>query len=80
MLFLPGLEASRLYKPDYSGGVDNLWEPFGDGDAANLSMNLSGTSVRDDVYTRDVIGVAYMPSFGNVYTSFISSMNEMEKM
>lgn len=79
VLFLPGLEASRLYRPDYNGGTDKLWEPYGDNSAMDLNMNPDGTAVREDVYTKDVIDNAYIiPSKGNVYAAFISSMNDMK--
>jgi pimeloyl-ACP methyl ester carboxylesterase len=77
VLFLPGIEASRLYRPDYAGGTDQLWEPYGDADGADLVLNPDGTATREDVYTKDVIDNAYVPIKGNVYKSFISSMDEM---
>ncbi len=79
VLFLPGLEASRLYRPDYSGGTDQLWEPSGDSDGNDLLLTADGTSVRNDVYTRDVVDEAYAPLVGlNIYKSFIGQMNELK--
>ncbi|MBM3272433.1 hypothetical protein FJY94_04125, partial [Candidatus Kaiserbacteria bacterium] len=77
VLFLPGIEASRLYDTD--NGETRLWEPGSDADAMQLAMTSSGTSVRQDIYTRDVLDEAYLPEVGpNVYKSFIADMNGLK--
>lgn len=79
VLFLPGLEASRLYAPDYNGGTDKLWEPNGNDDLTKkLFMNPDGSAVREDIYTKDVIDNAYLPNKGNVYKSFLEQLSEMK--
>jgi parallel beta-helix repeat protein len=80
VLFLPGIEASRLYRPDYARGTDQLWEPNIDSDVQDLYMNLDGTSARNDVYTKDVIDeINILPiGQGNIYKSFIAQMNELK--
>ena len=78
VMFLPGIEASRLYRPDYNGVTDRLWEPSSDADAQELGLDQTGKSVRDDIYTRDVMDTAYAPSGPNIYSSFITSMNTMK--
>ena len=77
VLFLPGLEASRLYRPDYNGDTNQLWEPNTDGDANDLFLTTDGKSVRNDVYTKDVIDEAYRAG-PNIYKSFIAQMNELK--
>ncbi|MDO8566728.1 MAG: hypothetical protein Q7R58_01085, partial [bacterium] len=77
VLFLPGIEGSRLYRPDYNGGTDQLWEPNIDSDAGDLFLTADGKSVRSDVYTRDVIDEAYGVG-QNIYKSFIAQMNELK--
>lgn len=77
VLFLPGIEASRLYRPDYNGGTDRLWEPNADSDARDLFLTVDGKSVRSDVYTKDVIEEAYLAG-PNIYESFIAQMNELK--
>lgn len=77
VLFLPGLEASRLYAP----GIffeNQLWEPNRNADAEELFLNIDGTSVRDDIYTRDVIDNAYVITKGNIYKSFLAEMKTWE--
>lgn len=76
VLFLPGLEASRLYRPDYNGDTDQLWEPNTNSDANDLLLTADGKSVRSDVYTKDVIDEAYGTL--NIYKSFIDQMNELK--
>lgn len=79
VLFLPGFEGSRLYKPDYNGGTTNLWEPNGNTEEVqNLLMNPDGTATREDIYTKDVIDNAYLPVIGNIYKSFISQLYSMK--
>ena len=79
VLFLPGIEASRLYRPQVVGSIEKkLWEPYGDADALELAMHPNGTSVRDDIYTRDILANAYVPLKGNVYKSFIADMDELK--
>lgn len=77
VLFLPGIESSRLYRPD-GGGEAKLWEPGNDADALQLAMTTSGSSMRSDIYTRDVIDTAYIPLKGDVYKSFIADMNSLK--
>jgi len=59
VLFLPGIQASRLYKDGALGTEDQLWEPSVNRgqDITDLRMNEAGQSV-NDVYTKfgDVIG------------------------
>lgn len=79
VLFLPGIEASRLYRPGDIGGIDRLWEPSTDSDAADLFLTTDGTSVRNDVYTKDVVDEAFAYGAGpNIYKSFIEQMNELK--
>ncbi|MFZ1075574.1 MAG: Ig-like domain-containing protein [Minisyncoccia bacterium] len=42
VMFLPGIEASRLYRPDYNGGTDELWEPGIRTDSNDLDMTQDG--------------------------------------
>ncbi|MBI2120280.1 MAG: hypothetical protein HYT94_01490, partial [Parcubacteria group bacterium] len=78
--FLPGLEASRLYRPatdptDPSVTKVRLWEPpLALQDNAQLFLNPNGTPVRDDIFTGDVIDEAI--GF-NIYEKFIDSMDEL---
>lgn len=79
VLFLPGIEASRLYDTEGVDGEKRLWEPANDADASQLSMTTAGESLRSDIYTRDVLDEAYVPIIGpNIYKSFIVSMNDLK--
>ncbi|HUO56369.1 MAG TPA: hypothetical protein VMU27_02975 [Candidatus Paceibacterota bacterium] len=71
VLFLPGIEASRLYDTD--GGETQLWEPGGDVLSQNLALDSSGHSIRSDIFTRDIIDTGY--GLQDIYKSFIQSMN-----
>lgn len=79
VLFLPGLEASRLYMNDGSG-EDQLWEPnyFGN-DIENLMMNENGES-NNSVYTKEVIDeVGDIWAGGNIYKSFENKLKELKE-
>ena len=75
VMFLPGLEASRLYRPDYNGGTDTLWEPNSAHDVEDLFLDETGESVRADVYTKDVVDEVYSTALlGNIYKSFLDAL------
>lgn len=79
VLFLPGLEASRLYEPrpcDLDGCTTQLWEPAGDVLVRRLFLTNDGTSTNDGVRTSDVVDEAF--GFGpNIYETFIATMNNL---
>lgn len=75
VLFLPGLEASRLYRPDYNGGTERLWEPELLHNNSELFLDSDGVSNRSDIYTRDVVDNAYLPVKGNIYKSFLEDLD-----
>ena len=86
VLFLPGIEGSRLYDAD-----EKLWEPvdqavdsvpsilggIGNERVRKLSLTTDGKSVRDDVHIKegDIIDSA---SGTRYYASFIEQMNELK--
>lgn len=74
VVFLPGLEASRLYKP---GAIfeNQLWEPNTNDDVRALALDpITGESVNADIYTDDVIDEAFSV---NIYKNFLSFMENM---
>ncbi|OGG78280.1 hypothetical protein A3A36_02935 [Candidatus Kaiserbacteria bacterium RIFCSPLOWO2_01_FULL_52_12b] len=75
VLFLPGIEASRLYRPDYNGGTDRLWEPNIDSDVKDLYLKSDGTSVRSDVYAKEKGIIDELSDGKNIYKSFIAKMD-----
>lgn len=81
VLFLPGIEASRLYRPARQDEAPDTekraWEPQNDVDAAYLNLGPDGMpgALAAPIYTRDVISEAY--GTFNVYASFIGAMNDL---
>lgn len=81
VLFLPGLEASRLYKQKTILGLsveDQLWEPNAPSDVNDLYLNSDGSSIVQNIYTRDAIDSTN--SFGaisrsNIYKNLILKLN-----
>lgn len=77
VMFLPGLEASRLYIDEDE--EEKIWEPpLINSDNSLLYLDDDGNSIKSGVYTKDVIDSAYVWKKGNIYSSFISSMNEIK--
>ncbi len=91
VLFLPGIEGSRLYEGTGCGKAseEKLWEPYdgfsletlrgaGDNKLKELFLNQSGKSVCTDIYTKedDVIDSV---KGSNFYKSFIDQMNGLKK-
>jgi pimeloyl-ACP methyl ester carboxylesterase len=85
VLFLPGLQASRLYEPLVCNEAqtlcktEQLWEPQGDTLALRLRHDTNGLSINQDIYTHDVIDNAYVPIKGNVYKSFLDDMDQLKR-
>jgi hypothetical protein len=77
VMFLPGLEASRLYETDSDENEKMIWEPSLI-DESDLFLDSEGNPKVANIYTKNVIDNAYLPIKGNVYKSFIESMDEMK--
>ena len=76
VLFLPGIEGSRLY--DTESGETRLWESDDSG-AQQIAMNPDGTSWRRDVYTKDVLNTISVSGFTiRIYQPFIDAMNVLK--
>ncbi len=76
ILFIPGIQASRLYT-EVDGQEEKIWEPFGDDDFNHLAMNELGESERD-VYTKDVVDELYGFSSMSIYKKFITFLNAVD--
>ncbi len=82
VLFLPGIESSRLYMQTPSkcplNCEDQLWEPNISVDGVDLYLNSNGISV-NPVYTRDIIKTSNISPGGvldqNIYKSFSDMMD-----
>lgn len=75
--FIPGIQASRLFKQG-TFFEDQLWEPNNDGDAHALAMHGNGTSLDADLYTKPGTEGVIDEVFGfteNVYKSFLDDLD-----
>jgi pimeloyl-ACP methyl ester carboxylesterase len=72
VLFLPGIEGSRLYKPT-AGSEEKIWEPSPVTPVNDLLLDAAGKSVRNDIYTRDVLDTPYGT---DIYGSFLTKLQE----
>ena len=79
ILFLPGIESSRLYRPDYNGGTDQLWEPNINDDVRDLYLLPDGETARSDIYAKENDVVNELPVLKqNIYKSFIAKLNYLK--
>jgi len=74
VVFIPGTEASRLFKLSGSG-TNKLWEPLTRNDVRSLFLDSNGKSIDPSVYVGDIIDAT--PSGSNIYKSFIKMMNDL---
>ena len=74
VLFLPGIQASRLYKDGLIGTEDQLWTPDGNQDMRQLEMNVDGTSI-NDIYTKDILDSVF--GLGTIYAGFSESLDDL---
>ncbi len=74
VIFIPGIEASRLYS-----GSNTLWEPNRNADVIKLYLDETGQSINNTIYTKDIIDNAFNNTFNiaNIYKSFIAMMNSV---
>jgi pimeloyl-ACP methyl ester carboxylesterase len=80
ILFLPGLEATRLYKPDtvLFGTVpmaNRLWEPNRNDDVRKLFLDSNGSSTDNTIYAGEPIGKAL--GVISIYGSFMKFLDEL---
>lgn len=83
VLFIPGLEASRLYTQKTILGLpveDQLWEPNASSDGNYLFMNSSGLPINTNIYVKDIIKETNTPlPLGfvgqNIYKGFSNMMD-----
>lgn len=73
VLFLPGLEASRLYDGD-----NQLWEPNRNTDAEKLYLDEDGKSLNADIFTSEIIDEVNISPIlqKNIYKSFESDLKK----
>ncbi len=74
VMFLPGIESSRLYMPRESGSEDQLWEPNADSDVEDLYLKPNGLSIREDIYTKEGDVLDELPTGANIYQSFLDDL------
>ena len=80
ILFLPGIEASRLYKKQFTG-ENQLWEPNINGDVDKLYLNSLGVPNNKNIYTRDYIDTTNIGAGifdKEIYQGFTDFLNNMQ--
>lgn len=75
VLFLPGIQASRLYTEGIFGTENRIWEPNINADVEKLAMTSDGVSV-NTVYTRDVLDEIF--GISNIYKDFLGELADLK--
>ena len=75
VLFIPGIEGSRLYTRSAFGTESTVWEPSLTLGITSLALNPDGTS-QHTIYTRDLVDYKYrLKVLGDVYGPFEKFMD-----
>jgi pimeloyl-ACP methyl ester carboxylesterase len=82
ILFLPGLEASRLYEGQFmpfglGTSTTRLWEPLSYGNVQSLYLNGDGSSISPSIYAGDLIDIALFTK--GIYYKLIRYLDGMVK-
>jgi pimeloyl-ACP methyl ester carboxylesterase len=82
VLFLPGIQASRLYKDGLFGSEDQVWEPTSNEDVDDLRFDSSFESV-NIIYTRDAVDNVSR-AFGlvdiDIYKNLLDTFNQLDRV
>jgi pimeloyl-ACP methyl ester carboxylesterase len=75
VLFLPGIQASRLYTDGVLGSENRLWEPNRDNDVEKLAMDETGQTI-NSIYTEDVLDEIFTAR--NIYQGFLDLLDDLK--
>ncbi len=78
VIFIPGMQGSRLYKKGLWGIENQLWEPNTNSDTKSLFLDKTGKTLFNNIYTRDVIGKTNFtgPVLSlDIYQGLLNNMN-----
>jgi hypothetical protein len=76
VLFLPGLQASRLYKDEntfFGTTTNRLWEPNRNEDVRKLFLDGYGRSLDSSIYVSGILESAF--GIKGIYNKFVAMMN-----
>lgn len=76
ILFIPGLEGSRLYK-DLSTGTNTLWEPNRNEDVRKLFLNPDGSSIDQNIYSGEPVKKAF--GIVGIYDKFLEFLDSLKE-
>jgi hypothetical protein len=80
VLFVPGLEASRLAIDDkriFGTSTSQLWEPITNAQVQNLYLNSQGDSIGKNIHATGIVSTAI--GIEPIYQKFIDAMNGLVK-
>lgn len=78
VIFIPGMQGSRLYRKGLWGIENQLWEPNANSDTKSLFLDKTGKSLFNNIYTRDIV---YKTNFTgpilslDIYQELLNNMN-----
>ncbi len=80
VIFIPGLQASRLFAVDVNGTKERLWEPhdIASSSVMRLGLDYFGLSGNEQIVAGEIMDEALMSKLGlNIYKSFIQDLNQL---
>lgn len=80
VLFIPGIEGSRLYKKQIF--ENQLWEPNRNLDVEKLFMDSAGRSIVSGIYTRDIIekiNILGPIPLKSIYSGFVLFLKDLKQ-
>ena len=77
VMFLPGIESSRLYEMTPQG-EDKHWEPNRNEDVEDLYLPRSGTEGPKEIYTKEKDVLDTLPNGVDVYKPFLDKIDKLK--
>ncbi len=80
VVFIPGLQASRLFAIGVDGTRERLWEPYDIASSSVMRLGLDsfGLSSGEQIVADEIMDEALMSRLGlNIYKSFIKDLNQL---
>ncbi|MFA6601792.1 MAG: hypothetical protein WCT02_02940 [Candidatus Paceibacterota bacterium] len=77
ILFIPGLEGTRLDRPELGFIVNRLWEPNRNADVKKLYLDANGSSTDKTIFSDQPVTRAY--GLKDIYGSFMGFLDNIKK-
>ncbi|MEI6238500.1 MAG: hypothetical protein WCP15_03135 [bacterium] len=79
IVFIPGIQASELYKEGVGGSSKKLWIPWKNGDVTSLYLDKNGKSITAGIFAKNILNTAYTFNIYESFTEFMDSITGAQK-